>query len=715
MFTLSLISRLKKEGCQIFSVTGNSRKLNPKPSEVFQEYNFKYDSDSISYILKSIEPEIIIFTGALDSTYDWQNDSNPESEYISGLNNILFHCKDTTVKKFIYISTCSIYSDNKETVILSNTKPNSNNNRDKTYIMAEKLCTSYYDEFNYTINIVRVSEVYGVYKNQVIEGNVCTSICYAASKGIDIQIDKNSYHNLIYIDDVVDYIYRIIRTNNKDKIYNAIGKDGYYNEQQLVSIFEDILNIKVNTIGKISSDKQFSKYLFDETELQCSQKYNIESGLRNVFKVIEKKVANEDKKAKPNKKYINKSQDSHTTRSKLLALVENVVFFLLIQSFIIFTRNMSFHNIIDVYLIYVILVAVLYGYFYSTMAVVFSIIGRLYITVLYSSEYLSSSDYNIYLWILQIFSIGVLVGYIKDNYRRKHLDNKDEINYLRLELESLKDINDTNIRVKKEYEKRLINYKDSFARIYNIVSQLDAIEPEKVIFKSINVMCEIMNTNDVSLYICDPSSEFCRLMAASSDKAKRMKKSIRISSHKEIFDKLKNKEIYINKSMNPNYPLMAGGTYKAGYLQTIILIWSLPFENNNLYEINAFGVLCTLVERTMNRAYEYMEKINESYNMKYDRILTSEAFEKILELYKYGKKDNIVDYSLLKVNDFRGGSKGILINILKGQIRDTDYIGINKNEEEYILLTNSNEEEANYVIERLKNKGITAEIRDNYE
>ena len=60
VFTLSLISRLNKEDNKVFVVTGSAKKDRAKPVEVFQEYNFAYDSESILYILRSVETDIVI-------------------------------------------------------------------------------------------------------------------------------------------------------------------------------------------------------------------------------------------------------------------------------------------------------------------------------------------------------------------------------------------------------------------------------------------------------------------------------------------------------------------------------------------------------------------------------------------------------------------------------------------------------------------------------
>lgn len=738
-FTLKLISKLKKEKHKIFIVTGRTRKNRKKPSQIFQEYNFTYDSESISYILQSVEADTIIFTGALDSSFNWNNKSKQASKYMADITNIMINCKNIKLKKFIYISSCSVFSGNNESIITEKTEPVAINNRDKAILMGEKICNSYFNEANFSINILRVSEIYGTYKDEFFEDNICTNICKAISKGNKIAINDNTYHNLIHVDEVIDAIHRIAKKESlESNVYHITSQieEGYL-EEELVQILEEITNKKIKIHFKKSlinhnNHKYQSQNLKKlrlsgkyDTEndrfIRLSIKYsdipigykNIKVGFEDLYIVIQKKSANKIKKEKIKIPLIDHLNDiSDRTRSKILPLVENAVFFVLLQFIIIFTRTIKFHEIIDVYLLYVIFIAIIYGYIQASFAVIFSIMGRIYMHIALESKYLGMDDYDIYLWILQIFTIGVLVGYLKDKYKRKYEDLIEEKDYLQLELKNIKEINNSNVEVKNLYEKRLINYNDSFAKIYSIISQLDAIEPERVIFNSINVICKRMSTKDVAIYLCGDDLQYCRLIAASSDKSKTMKKTMQIIQYREIYMKLMNKEIYVNNKMDVDYPIMAGGTYKDGRLQMIILVWSLPYENNNLYEMNAFSVLIKFIERAMNRAYEYMEIVNKTYNEKHRDIMDAEKFENIFHLYIYGEEQNLVEFTLLKLESYESMREKVFYTMLRQQVREIDYIGFNSNGEIYILLPNTNQEEAKQVINRLKEKQVIVRIGD---
>ena len=43
----------------------------------------------------------------------------------------------------------------------------------------------------------------------------------------------------------------------------------------------------------------------------------------------------------------------------------------------------------------------------------------------------------------------------------------------------MKDINDSNVYIKNIYEKRLVSYKNSLSRLYEVTSELDFLEHDK--------------------------------------------------------------------------------------------------------------------------------------------------------------------------------------------------------------------------------------------
>lgn len=138
------------------------------------------------------------------------------------------------------------------------------------------------------------------------------------------------------------------------------------------------------------------------------------------------------------------------------------------------------------------------------------------------------------------------------------------------------------------------------------------------------------------------------------------------------------------------------------------MLWSLPFESNNLYQMNVFEVSCKLIESKLNVAYDYMSNLSSSYNLKYENMLDKKSFEKIIDLYQLGHEKGIVDYTLLRVKKEAKVDREDFIDQIKENIRETDYIYLEE-DTSYLLLANTKQENASYVIRRFQKDGLMVE------
>ena len=708
---LSLISRLDREGHTVFTVTGREKKSSRKPRGVFQEYNFSYNSESIEYIIKTVDADVAVFEGAIDRLVELENQPSKISEYLAAITNIVLCLKDSSVKKLIYLSTLNVFSGNTEDVISETTVPNPRKNIEKTVLMGEDVCRSYDRERDFKVSIIRVSQIYGHFRDEYLRGNICTEVCKKALENEPIEIFKGRDHNLLFVDDVVDGIYKVLNHEGRAfEIYHlANEKDRVCTAKDIIEIFKENTSYK-GEVKTIEMDDYTLNKEYDLSKIKSlnfKEKHRLEDKIDDLYDTIKKSLRQRDILSTDNISIFTRIFKTESAiKKRIFPFIENLLFFIILSIIIYFTKDMAIHKVIDVYLLYVVIIGLIYGYEQSVFAVILSVIYKLYTTFVIGTSDSVLPDYYVYMWILQLFTIGILVGYLKEQYKIKYLDMKDENAYLDLQLNNIKDINRSNEEIKDLYERRLLNYKDSFGRIYDIISKLDTIEPQGVIFKSIGVIGDVMDTKDVSLYIYSGNSNFFRLMASSSKQSKTLISSLKVSDYTDMFDKLLDHKIYINHNLDPRYPIMAGGTYKAGKLQTIIMIWTLPFENNNLYQVNIFGIVCKLIERSLNIGYEYIESISRNYNKKNDNIVDRESFNKIVNLYKAGAEENIVDFFLIGVEIDTDIDRSEFNEILKSCIRETDFIGEGKKDTMRILLTNTNEEQSKFVIERLRSKKI---------
>lgn len=150
---------------------------------------------------------------------------------------------------------------------------------------------------------------------------------------------------------------------------------------------------------------------------------------------------------------------------------------------------------------------------------------------------------------------------MRDQIRIMRLERQELEEHLHRQILDIRDINESNVRVKEVMEQQLIDHKDSIGKIYSITAGLEQRMPDEVIFYAVEMLGKLMKTKDVALYNV-VSKDYARIFSASSQKARSLGNSIRYREMTDIYDALKEQKVYINKKMDEQYPLMAEGIYE---------------------------------------------------------------------------------------------------------------------------------------------------------
>ena len=147
-------------------------------------------------------------------------------------------------------------------------------------------------------------------------------------------------------------------------------------------------------------------------------------------------------------------------------------------------------------------------------------------------------NYNTYVWMAQIFILGMVVGYMRDQLHFVRHEDEEEIGYLNGQIDDIADINDSNVRMKHTFETQIVNHKDSLGKIYSITSKLDQYEPEEVLFYAAQILEQLMDSNDIAIYSV-ANGDYARLFSFTSETAKKMGNSIHYSAMTEMYEELK--------------------------------------------------------------------------------------------------------------------------------------------------------------------------------
>jgi hypothetical protein len=266
--------------------------------------------------------------------------------------------------------------------------------------------------------------------------------------------------------------------------------------------------------------------------------------------------------------------------------------------------------------------------------------------------------------------------------------------------------------IKNELQSQVIETEDSFSTIYNIIQEVDSLEIEQVFAGAINAVERIMKTDKVSIYVISRNGDrgFMRLKARSIALNDMIPNSIKIDENPRIKEVIEKKRLYVNKNLEEDVPVMVYPIIDGGAAIGVALIHETAFENLTRRYENLFITVMGLISNALKRAYFFEESLKDKRFIPGTRILIPEIFEKVLAEIKNYKEELGMSYSLLEVSKGQKNYRLISERISSG-IRENDYIGLSKKGDIYILLSNTNNNYAGLVVERLETKGIKSKIK----
>jgi hypothetical protein len=373
----------------------------------------------------------------------------------------------------------------------------------------------------------------------------------------------------------------------------------------------------------------------------------------------------------------------------------------------------SYFSKLDFYLLYVLLFALVYGQQQATFSAMLATAGYIFRQMYTRSGFAVILDYSTYVWVAQLFILGLVVGYLHDQLEVIRTESKEEIDYLMGQIDDIQDINSSNVRIKNVLSEQIINHDQSVGRIYEITSELDQYAPEDVLFYAAEVIARLLDSEDVAIYSV-ANSDFARLFSATSKKARNLGYSIRYSDMDDFYTSMMEKKVYINKSLKQDYPLLACGIYEEDQLQLMIMVWGIPWEKMNLSFANMLTVISYLIQNAVLRANRYEKALESERYKEGTKILEKEAFHTLINAYLKAQKRGLTECALLKIIAIKEQTKDVEQTIGK-LLRSTDYLGELENGELYVLLSNTNREGAQIVINRFSQIGYEAVYQEEME
>ncbi len=715
----NLIIKLNKEGHRIFLLSGSKYKQTSY-QKVFERYNFSYDSPCLNEIFESVSPDVTIYLGAFDTNYDWQDTEEEEhnaTQYVSGLTNLLMAYARRRDSKFIYLSSHEVFNGQYDDDILEQEPLTPDSHKSMALAMAENLCNDYRQYKLKDIVTIRIDHLYSIPKRKKDVNNICAQFCVEALQKKTISIVEGSVFSMLYEADAVEYINRLLMAEaHHCPVYNLNSSVviSEYDIANMVSraVVGDDENTTIEIIVKpqIGERRVLSSVLYD-SEFGKPFCCDVNTVIIRMVEQIKKRshaFFRGDKADVPLwKRIIEKTGWFIKTA---VPYVENLLAFGIFFFLDGYITEGSIFNRLDFFLIYVLLFAIFYGQQQALLSAVLAVVGYCITRISTENGFEIILSTDTYIWIAQLFVIGLVVGYMKDELSEIEKENEEEKEYLSDQLVDIQDIHTSNVRVKDALETQIVNQSDSVGKIYSITSALNQYNSEEVLFYAAEILAKLMRTKDVAIYTVS-NADYARLFSYTSPKAKVLGNSIKYPEMTEVYETLCAGKVYINRQMDERYPLMANAIYENERMQMLVFVWGLSWEQMTLGQSNQLTIISSLIQNAVLRANKYVEALENQRYVADSRMLSTETFVTLTNAYLHASDKGLTECTMLKIlNSIHEGNQLEDGKLLASKLRLSDYVGTLSDGNLYVLLANTSNKEADFVVRRFEALGYETEI-----
>ena len=398
-------------------------------------------------------------------------------------------------------------------------------------------------------------------------------------------------------------------------------------------------------------------------------------------------------------------------KEKIVDISEIFILFLLCEVLTHATRGMELVDFADFRLFFVVIAGTMYGLRYGIAASIAACV--MYFISLSAGSSWQIQFYNIINWLpfATYVLTGAIAGYTKDKYtdELKSLQKSQKI--IEDKYGYLNELYTKTLENKESFSNQIVNYKNSFGRIYAATKQLNSMRPSEIFYHAIVVLEDMLETQSVAIYSLD-GGQFARLNACSRKLANSLTKSLRLSDIPDCRRALEAGETWVNREMLAGQPDYAAGIYRSDRLLGIIVIQQARYDQMSMEYMNRFNIISGLISDTLIRAADYQEMSEREVMLENTKLMKYSFFAKEVESYKQLSDNNQASYILLRVDtgdrDYAAMSRRLI-----GITRKNDIMGIGSDGKVYVLMTQANMDSMDIINRRFEIGGVKIQVVNN--
>lgn len=366
---------------------------------------------------------------------------------------------------------------------------------------------------------------------------------------------------------------------------------------------------------------------------------------------------------------------------------------------------------VDVRLFYIVIISIAYG-------VVPGMAAALLMCVSLAVSYLASGTdpaslffwYENWLPFLLYLALGGIVGYVhtkqseENDFLRKRYDRvSDRLDYV-------EDLYRDSLRVKDTYRSELVQSKNGFGKIYEVVQRLSVFEPREIFLQSVPVIEDVLNCDSVAIFSVDAKSpDFARLQVCSQSVRSVTPTTYDLVKTPQVTDALSTDDVWFNSMFDESLPDYIACVRDHGELRTLITLRNVTFEQMNGYYMNLIRIMARLMENFLVKAWEYEASQADKAYLDDTVIMRTESINERLAYCRAMEQGHLGTFRLLCLHT-HGETVRELDQALRRYVRTSDYVGMGSDGNLYLLALQVSDDTEKFLLKRFRDLGWDCEI-----
>ncbi len=708
----SLANRFLLEEDQIYLLGEFKAEEIDEIPEKIKLFNTNIAGEGAADVFRVQLPEVVIYfdNAQKDFMHDMVLDS--VNDHMNRFMNAFALATWHDVRRFLYISTTDLYES-----VVAYPSEESLIKAESTWESAHYLCEQHLRNMDYTSKIfslaLRVSTLFG--PGQKPDNSQIAYLVDQSSEtknGTNGDMKGTEEIDYLYIDDFCDAVYRAARSTITGVLNIASGKMA-----TAASVKTVISKLKANKSAMIGfmEGRDSVDITLASTVMDFITHVDIPKGIRNMLLYQEEEKQREKHmpfSARIKRYFSRIGQNIKQTNDsiRLLPFVENLAAFVLVAYLVLMKDITMLFGFIDIRVLYILIIGAIFGLRQSLLSTALCVSLVFYTAIAQGYDFQSLLyDSRVMASLFVFLLAGLIFGYISDRARQREHELMRSEAKTQKQLAHIKEMYLESLKVKDVLQGQIFNTSNSYGRVFDMVYKLDSLDFNKLKGEIIRVTEEIMENRAVSLYMFGRNRGFLRLMAKSQG-LRTAPKSINVKQSPEIQEILTDRQLYVRHEIGSHGDIiMAAPIENEDDVIAILVIHEAELSQLSLSYQNLFKITASLVSQSIERAYRYQQAQEDEWYIGDTNILKKEYLkERILQSHAL-EEQGVSSYVLLHVLNKNVDE---ISEKVTRMIREFDYVGLNDDGTLSILLNNTAQSEARYVLTRLESNGIDAEISE---